>query len=97
MFEDGLRKVVAGDTTIEEVLRVTQDQSGHHLPHRQPAGTVAPGEKPADEEAGNTTDRRTEQQPPPAATANGIRHYPSVLFHWFRSLLSFLTGPRARG
>ena len=27
LFEDGLRKVVEGVTSIEEVLRVTQDQS----------------------------------------------------------------------
>jgi general secretion pathway protein E len=25
MFEDGLRKALAGDTSIDEVLRVTQD------------------------------------------------------------------------
>ena len=27
LYEDGLRKVVAGQTSMEEVLRVTQDQS----------------------------------------------------------------------
>ena len=27
LYEDGLRKVVAGQTSLEEVLRVTQDQS----------------------------------------------------------------------
>jgi general secretion pathway protein E len=28
LYEDGLRKVVAGQTSLEEVMRVTQDQSG---------------------------------------------------------------------
>jgi general secretion pathway protein E len=28
LYEDGLRKVVAGQSSLEEVLRVTQDQSG---------------------------------------------------------------------
>lgn len=28
LYEDGLRKVVAGQTSLEEVLRVTQDQTG---------------------------------------------------------------------
>jgi len=27
LYEDGLRKVVQGETSVEEVLRVTQDQS----------------------------------------------------------------------
>jgi general secretion pathway protein E len=27
LYEDGLRKVVAGQSSLEEVLRVTQDQS----------------------------------------------------------------------
>jgi general secretion pathway protein E len=27
LYEDGLRKVVAGITSLEELLRVTQDQS----------------------------------------------------------------------
>jgi general secretion pathway protein E len=27
LFEDGLRKVVQGQTSLEEVMRVTQDQS----------------------------------------------------------------------
>ena len=27
LYEDGLRKVVRGETSLEEVLRVTQDQS----------------------------------------------------------------------
>ena len=27
LYEDGLRKVVAGESSLEEVLRVTQDQS----------------------------------------------------------------------
>jgi general secretion pathway protein E len=29
LYEDGLRKVAAGDTSLEEVLRVTQDQHHH--------------------------------------------------------------------
>jgi general secretion pathway protein E len=28
LYEDGLRKVVQGQTSLEEVMRVTQDQSG---------------------------------------------------------------------
>ncbi|MFV8824858.1 GspE/PulE family protein [Thauera sp. WH-2] len=28
LFEDGLRKVAAGETTLDEVMRVTQDQNG---------------------------------------------------------------------
>ena len=27
LYEDGMRKVVAGQTSIDEVLRVTQDQA----------------------------------------------------------------------
>ena len=27
LYEDGLRKVVQGETSLEEVMRVTQDQS----------------------------------------------------------------------
>ena len=30
LFEDGLRKVAAGVTSLEELLRVTQDQSRDH-------------------------------------------------------------------
>lgn len=38
LYEDGLRKVVAGQSSLEEVLRVTQDQSEDE---EQPAGSVA--------------------------------------------------------
>ncbi len=31
LYEDGLRKVAAGQTSMEEVLRVTQDQSEDQL------------------------------------------------------------------
>jgi general secretion pathway protein E len=95
MFEDGLRKVVAGDTTIEEVLRVTQDQSGHHLPRQQPASDPEPEGNAGEEAAGKTADHPGEQQQP-ARAANGIRHYLIALFHWVRTLMSFRASHRTR-
>ena len=41
MLDDGLRKAVAGDTTIEEVRRVTQEQSHHQLLRDNPATASA--------------------------------------------------------
>ena len=38
LYEDGLRKVVAGETSLQEVLRVTQDQSADLQPELPEGG-----------------------------------------------------------
>lgn len=43
MLEDGLRKVVAGETTIEEVRRVTQEQSDTQQPGQNPTSSGVAG------------------------------------------------------
>jgi len=43
MLEDGLRKAVAGETTIEEVRRVTQEQSHSQQPGENPTSTGTTG------------------------------------------------------
>ena len=41
LYEDGLRKVAAGSTSMEELLRVTQDQSEDDLPSEAVAADLA--------------------------------------------------------
>ena len=41
LYEDGLRKVVAGSTSMEELLRVTQDQSDTDAPADSPVLEVS--------------------------------------------------------
>jgi hypothetical protein len=61
MLEDGLRKVVAGVTTIEEVRRVTQEQ----------AQTQQAGENPASTGAGAAADETEAYEPATAASDPG--------------------------
>jgi general secretion pathway protein E len=42
LYEDGLRKVVAGQTSLEEVMRVTQDQSSDSMAEPGPAALQQP-------------------------------------------------------
>ena len=57
MLDDGLRKAVAGETTIEEVRRVTQEQSHtQHLQRENPATSGAAERSPAPAEAGEITE-----------------------------------------
>ena len=50
MLDDGLRKAVAGKTTIEEVRRVTQEQSHTQQLGEDPSGsgTAVAGEMPTE-------------------------------------------------
>jgi len=47
LYEDGLRKVVQGLTSMEEVLRVTQDQSDEAAPAGRPSMDVDTADLPA--------------------------------------------------
>jgi general secretion pathway protein E len=51
LYEDGLRKVVAGDTSMEELLRVTQDQSEGESSPGAVAVHIPPAEPPVAESA----------------------------------------------
>jgi len=96
MVDDGMRKVVAGETTIEEVCRVTQAQSLRHpLPAHPAAG--AEHEKPAGQETGLTgEDASATGNTVPGATAAGAtnrKELPATLAalpHWTRQHLSTL-------
>jgi general secretion pathway protein E len=48
LLDDGLRKAVAGKTTIEEVRRVTQEQSHTQQLGENPSGTKTAGAMPAE-------------------------------------------------
>ena len=60
MLDDGLRKAVAGETTIEEVLRVTQEQSHMNLMTENPA---APETTPEDASPTTTNGRKEPETP----------------------------------
>jgi general secretion pathway protein E len=47
LYEDGLRKVVQGLTSIEEVLRVTQDQNDEESAPVPLAVDIEPADMPA--------------------------------------------------
>ena len=90
MFEDGLRKVVAGDTTIEEVLRVTQEQSHVQLTFRQSSPAVSAGETTNDEMSRETAGQKTASKVSLKAIASGSKHFLTTLHHWLGSVAAFL-------
>jgi len=92
MFEDGLRKVVAGDTTIEEVLRVTQEQSLQQQPFKQPSPAESTGGKTNDEMSRETAGRKTGLKASLEAIATGSKHCRTTLLHWLGSIASFFRG-----
>jgi general secretion pathway protein E len=95
MVDDGMRKVVAGETTIEEVCRVTQVQQHRH-PLSAPPATGAEPEKAAGQDATGSASEDAGDASPPGATAAGAtdREEPvitlGVLRHWARQQLSTL-------
>jgi len=72
MLDDGLRKAVAGETTIEEVRRVTQEQSHTQLHSENPATTEAAElgtasterDDTAENTATDTTSQKEAESPP---------------------------------
>jgi hypothetical protein len=99
MFEDGLRKVVAGVTTLEEVLRVTQEHPGQQqlfqqrlLHQSSPAATAETGG-----EIISAADENRQSGPGPsreAVTSRG-KNYLNGIFRWLRGIVTFPKRRRA--
>ena len=90
MFEDGLRKVVTGDTTIEEVLRVTQEQSQLQMTSRQHSPAKSADGKSDAERFGVTAVQKRGLKALLAAMATGSRRCLTTLLHWPGSVMAFL-------
>ena len=93
MCEDGLRKVVAGETTIEEVLRVTQDQSRQPHSSQPPSSDASADEKTNDERSGETAARKTGLKVRIEGILSTGKRYLAALRHWLGNLLALLSGP----
>lgn len=100
MFEDGLRKVVAGITTLEEVLRVTQEHPGQQQLFQQrlmqqPATSEATDETGDEKTSAANGERQTSPNPSPEAVTTRGKNYFTSFISWLRSLVTFLKGRRA--
>jgi general secretion pathway protein E len=97
MLDDGLRKAVAGETTIEEVRRVTQEQSNMNLQSGIPTARDEPGATTT--ETGYATEQDDKEAHPAATTEDGgekvitpLKWNLSTFLHWVKRQLSPLAG-----
>jgi hypothetical protein len=90
MFEDGLRKVVAGVTTLEEVLRVTQEHPGQQRLLQQPSASGTTDETCSEEISAANGDQQTSPNPSPEAGTTRGKHYLTGIVRWLRSLVTLL-------
>jgi hypothetical protein len=100
MFEDGLRKVVAGVTTLEEVLRVTQEHPGAQQLFQQrllqqPSPAAATTETGGESVSAASGNRQTGPGPSPEAVTTRGKNYLTGSIRWLRSLAKLLKGRRA--
>ena len=95
MFEDGLRKVVTGVTTLEEVLRVTQEHPGQQQLLQQASTSGATDETGSEKISAAHGDQQTSPSPSHEAVTTRRKNYLTGIIHWLRSLVTFLKSRRA--